>query len=344
MSIVLGNLNVDETISGSAVSIRTKVIASTITSGNLSTDFENGDILDGISLNTGDRILIKNQTNPIENGIYIVQNTGTPIRSDYYQEGLNVSSTLIIIDEGTVNADTLWLCTNNIGSDVVGTDGLNFIQIGSGNIIGPVSSTDNAIVRWDGTNGTNIQNSNIIVGDNGNLVISGTSGYIELPDITAPSNPGVNLGRLYKKTGNDGIFWLPDSSGSEVDLTNNDINITQITATANTTTTSTTYILLNAMTSTPPSGDYLVSFSASCSTNAGSAEYFYAIFVDGTIVQHSERQIYDGNFNFVLLNLTMHTQAVVSVNGSQTIEIRQRRTTGGTITVFERSLQLIKLN
>ena len=43
--------------------------------------------------------------------------------------------------------------------------------------------------------------------------------FSEFSDITSPNNPGDGKGRLYKKTGNDGIWWKPDSSGQEVDLT-----------------------------------------------------------------------------------------------------------------------------
>jgi hypothetical protein len=46
-----------------------------------------------------------------------------------------------------------------------------------------------------------------------------TNGYIQLADIVAPTNPGAGLGRLYKKTGDDGLFWLPDAAGPEIDLT-----------------------------------------------------------------------------------------------------------------------------
>jgi len=90
---------------------------------------------------------------------------------------------------------------------------------GGGDVSGPGSSTDNAVVRWNGTSGTAVQDSGHTIGDNGDYVLSGSAAYIELPDITAPSNPGAGLGRLYKKTGNDGIFWLPDGAGPEVDLT-----------------------------------------------------------------------------------------------------------------------------
>jgi hypothetical protein len=48
------------------------------------------------------------------------------------------------------------------------------------------------------------------------------NGYIQLTDITAPLNPIDGEGRLYKKTGDSGIFWLPDSAGTEVNI-NGDI-------------------------------------------------------------------------------------------------------------------------
>lgn len=46
------------------------------------------------------------------------------------------------------------------------------------------------------------------------------SSYIEIADVSAPSNPVDGKGRLYKKTGNDGLFWKPDSAGNEIDLSN----------------------------------------------------------------------------------------------------------------------------
>ena len=44
-------------------------------------------------------------------------------------------------------------------------------------------------------------------------------GFIELEDTSAPVNPDDGAGRLYKKTGDDGLFWRPDSDGDETDLT-----------------------------------------------------------------------------------------------------------------------------
>jgi hypothetical protein len=46
------------------------------------------------------------------------------------------------------------------------------------------------------------------------------SDFLELSDISAPANPADGRGRLYKKSGDVGLFWKPDSAGTEVDLTN----------------------------------------------------------------------------------------------------------------------------
>jgi hypothetical protein len=42
----------------------------------------------------------------------------------------------------------------------------------SGDVVGPASATDNAIVRFDGTTGKLVQNSGVTIDDNGNMLIS----------------------------------------------------------------------------------------------------------------------------------------------------------------------------
>lgn len=48
-------------------------------------------------------------------------------------------------------------------------DGTWSVPAGAGNVTGPGSSTDNALVRWDGAGGTTIQNGVVIEDDTGNL-------------------------------------------------------------------------------------------------------------------------------------------------------------------------------
>lgn len=61
----------------------------------------------------------------------------------------------------------------------------------------------------------------------GTIILSdpvAANSYLEFTDISAPTNPGAGLGRLYKKTGDDGIFWKPDAAGPEVDLTSTGVD------------------------------------------------------------------------------------------------------------------------
>jgi hypothetical protein len=44
-----------------------------------------------------------------------------------------------------------------------------------GDLLGPASSTDNAVVRWDGTSGSLVQNSSVVIDDSGNVGIGTTS-------------------------------------------------------------------------------------------------------------------------------------------------------------------------
>lgn len=101
------------------------VISATTTSGTLSTDFVAGQIIDGVTLIKNDLILIKNQTNAIENGIYSVKLSGAPERINLFSN-TNAGGTIVLVNQGTTNAGKLWICTNTFGSDIVGTDDLTF--------------------------------------------------------------------------------------------------------------------------------------------------------------------------------------------------------------------------
>jgi hypothetical protein len=115
--------------------IKTSCRVATTTSGTLSSSFENGDTIDDITLSTGDRILIKNQGDATENGIYIVKASGAPDRSDDMPADDTASGDFTFVTEGTVNGDHGFVCTSNSGSDTIGTDNLLFTQFsGAGQI------------------------------------------------------------------------------------------------------------------------------------------------------------------------------------------------------------------
>ena len=94
----------------------------------LATGLENGDTLDGVVLATGDRILVKNQTDATENGLYVVAASGAPARSSDADTAAEITASFaVFVEEGTVNTDSGWTLTNN-GAVTVGTTALSFTQ------------------------------------------------------------------------------------------------------------------------------------------------------------------------------------------------------------------------
>ena len=116
--------------------IKDSVVATTTANGTLSTAFANGQSIDGVTLQTGDRILIKNQTTASQNGIYNVNASGAPSRATDMATGGNAAGAFVFVEQGTTNAENGFVCTSDTGSAVVGTNNLTFAQFsGAGQII-----------------------------------------------------------------------------------------------------------------------------------------------------------------------------------------------------------------
>ena len=110
-------------------------VAATTANVNLSNALENGDVLDGVTLVTGDRVLVKNQTTASENGIYIVQASGAALRASDFNEPQEVDGgDFVFVTGGTVNDNTGWVQTaTNVVT--IGTDPITFVQFaGAGTI------------------------------------------------------------------------------------------------------------------------------------------------------------------------------------------------------------------
>lgn len=93
---------------------KTSVRVATTATGTLATAYENGDSVDGVTLATNDRILIKNQSSGSENGIYIVNASGAPTRATDADISAEVKGGLSVwVNEGTTNGDSRWVLTTN---------------------------------------------------------------------------------------------------------------------------------------------------------------------------------------------------------------------------------------
>jgi hypothetical protein len=77
------------------------VRTATTVPGTLATSFENGDSVGGVTVATGERILIKNQATDSENGIYLVNASGAPSRSADADAYTELNGAAVIVSEGT---------------------------------------------------------------------------------------------------------------------------------------------------------------------------------------------------------------------------------------------------
>lgn len=112
------------------------VRVATTTTGTLATAFANGQVIDGITLVTGDRILIKDQSTATENGIYVVAASGAPTRATDADASAELLNATVFVVQGTVNADKAFTQTTNVAGTgagpVIGSDNLVWAQFGGG--------------------------------------------------------------------------------------------------------------------------------------------------------------------------------------------------------------------
>jgi hypothetical protein len=107
--------------------IHPSVVAATTANITLATAVENGDVLDGVTLATGNRILVKNQTTASQNGIYVVAATGAPSRAADFDSPAEIDGgDFVFVTGGTVNDNTGYVQTETVGT--IGTDAISFTQ------------------------------------------------------------------------------------------------------------------------------------------------------------------------------------------------------------------------
>jgi hypothetical protein len=127
--------------------VKNSVVAATTT--NLSATYDNGTAgvgatltfgsavttLDGYSLVDGDRILVKDQTNVFENGIYVRTSSTVFTRAIDADTSSDLSGgVFVFVEQGTLNADNGYVFTHN-GAPTIGTTNLTVSQFsGAGQI------------------------------------------------------------------------------------------------------------------------------------------------------------------------------------------------------------------
>jgi hypothetical protein len=102
-------------VNDAVAGLRTRIIAEAATTANidLTTDLENGDTIDGVTLVTGDRVLVKDQSTASQNGLYTVVSSGTASRDTQFDSIEELSGQMIVVNQGSTNDNKIFLCTTN---------------------------------------------------------------------------------------------------------------------------------------------------------------------------------------------------------------------------------------
>lgn len=89
--------------------------------------------VDGISLVAGDRVLVKNQTTTLQNGIYVVSASAWARATDF-DAWTEIPGAFTFVEQGTTNADSGWVCISEV-SGTLNSTAIAFSQFsGAGQI------------------------------------------------------------------------------------------------------------------------------------------------------------------------------------------------------------------
>ena len=127
---------VDQAVAG----LRTRIIAEAATTANvnLTNGLEAGDSIDGVTLVAGDRVLVKDQSDATENGLYLAVSSGAASRDPEHDTIAELSGQMIVVNQGTSNDNKIFLCTTD-SSATIGSSNITYSQITPANV-GTVTS------------------------------------------------------------------------------------------------------------------------------------------------------------------------------------------------------------
>ena len=174
--------------------VKGSCVAATTGNITISTALNNGDTIDGVTLSTNDRVLVKNQSTASQNGIYVVGSS--PARADDLAAGSDAAGMFTFVEQGTVNADNGFVCTSNKGSAVTGTNDLTFAQFsGAGQITagdGLDKSGNTLSVDLKANGGLVIESTEIAI----DLAASSITGTLPVTKLTSLTSTVTELNKL----------------------------------------------------------------------------------------------------------------------------------------------------
>lgn len=154
--------------------------------------------IDGVSVVAGDRVLVKDQTTNSTNGIYVVA-AGAWTRATDMDAWTEVPGAFTFVEQGTVNADSGWVCTSDQGG-TLGTTAITFAQFsGAGQITAGngLTKTGNTIDVVGTTNRISVGTNSIDIDAN----YVGQSSITTLGTVTTGTWNATVIDEVYGGTG-----------------------------------------------------------------------------------------------------------------------------------------------
>jgi hypothetical protein len=204
----------------------------TALSGKLGTSLTSANIFVGNGSNIATGVAMSGDATIANTGALTIANQAVT-----YAKIQNVAANTFLANATGSSATVQEIATNRIplfASAITGTpsastflrgDGVWTAPSGSGDVVGPASATDNALVRYDGTTGKLIQNSTATLSDTGALAgltdVIGVSGGLT---ITTVSNGDITIdphgsGTTTVTAGSGGVDITTTASNANITLT-----------------------------------------------------------------------------------------------------------------------------
>lgn len=182
-------------------------------SATLTADADGALVVDGQAVSVSQSVVVKNQADPIQNGIYTVTSAGSPSstwiltrRTDADSNATIsklTSGSFIFVESGTTNASTGWVVSTQ-GAITVGTTQITFTQFSSagladaGNGLEKVGTTFSVKTASSsritvGTAGVDLATSGATAGSNQILFSVDTYGRVTSASNSIPASAGVSI-------------------------------------------------------------------------------------------------------------------------------------------------------
>lgn len=159
-------------------------VATTVAGGNVDLSTAGLATIDGVALALGDRVLVKNQTNAAQNGIYLVGNPAWS-RAPDADTAAELDGEAVFVREGTVHADSAWVQVVTITT--LGVSPVTYSQFAAAGGLGEGQGIQivGAIISVRTGNGLTFSGNNLTLNTSTDFTLSGSQ--LQLAPTAAPA-------------------------------------------------------------------------------------------------------------------------------------------------------------